>query len=322
VRSRGPVFLAFVAVGVLVGVLVNALLSGGSRAAPGTTAAATAVSTDVLAEVTAATAPQTDGSESPLQYRPGAGGVAIKPKLTAKAYLVLDADKGVVLIAHNDRTRRPIASLTKVMTAILVIQDGKLDKKIRVPKAATNVEPNKEGLIAGRWYKRKLLLYSALMVSANDSAAALAYAGGDGSIRRFYARMNKRARSLGMVDTVYRSASGLNDETNFSSARDQAVLARYALRNALFERIVRTHRKLVKWPPPTYAKEWINHNRMLTTYTGTYGVKTGYTSAAGGCLIVAVERGGHHLIGVVLDSLNIWKDMPSLMNAGFAIVGG
>jgi D-alanyl-D-alanine carboxypeptidase (penicillin-binding protein 5/6) len=317
VRSRGPVLIALAAVGVLVGVLANAFLSGGQ--APTAAGAAPAVSEapaeSVVAEVSpppAATEPEAparfgltypDGSRTPL-----------RPRLTAKSYVAIDAETGEVLVARHEERELPIASLTKMMTALIVIEDGQLDKKIQVPRVATLVEPNKEGLLAGRWYPRRLLLYSALMVSANDSAEALAFAAGDGSLKAFHRRMNAKARELGMAHTTYASASGLNDERNLSTAADQAIMARIALENPTFARAVATERKVVDWPPPTFKKEWLNHNRMLASYRGTYGVKTGYTSMAGGCLVAAVRRGGHDVIAVVLGSQNIWNDMPRLMD--------
>jgi D-alanyl-D-alanine carboxypeptidase len=320
VRSRGPVLLALAAVGALVGVLVNAFFAGGSGAAgpqprePSTGA--------VLGEVAVAT--ETEQQEEQQQLAARAlvyaedARVAITPKLSAVAYVAMDADTGKVLVAHHDRMRLPIASLTKVMTGLLAVEDGELNAKVRVDKRATLVEPNREGLLANHWYRRRLLLYSALMVSANDSADALAYAAGGGKIGRFYRRMNERAEELGMTDTVYASASGLDDETNISSARDQALVAWEALDNPTFAKIVATRRKVVEWPPPTYAKEWINHNRMLVTYEGAYGVKTGYTRKAGGCLIVAARHDGHAVIGVVLGSKNVWRDMPRLLDEAFA----
>jgi D-alanyl-D-alanine carboxypeptidase len=321
VRSRGPVLIALAAVGVLVGVLANAFFVG-DQAAPASPAAATTQppAEGVLAEVSSSPEPAETTEESAgfaLAYSEEAR-EPLTPKLTAPSYIAIDAETGEVLVARRDRRELPIASLTKVMTALLVIEDGSLDRKIKVPKSATMVEPNKEGLVAGRWYARRLLLGSALIVSANDSAEALAYAAGDGSVKAFHRRMNAKARELGMEDTTYASASGLEDETNVSTAADQAILAHTALENATFAKIVRTQRRVVDWPPPTFSKEWINHNRMLVTYTGTYGVKTGYTRRAGGCLILAVERDGHNVIAVVLGSQNIWRDMPLLVDEALA----
>jgi D-alanyl-D-alanine carboxypeptidase (penicillin-binding protein 5/6) len=244
-----------------------------------------------------------------------------KPWLTAEAYVAIDADSGTVLVAKNERERRPIASLTKIMTGLLAIEHGDLGRKIRVPKEATLVEPNRDGLKSHRWYSRELLLYSMLLGSNNDAADTIGYDLGGGSLVRFYAEMDARARDLGLADTVYSSASGLNDVGNYSTALDQAVLSRFALENPSFARVVRTKRKIFPWPRPTFAKEYINHNRMLFTYPGTYGVKTGYTSRAGGCLAVAVRRDGHSVIAVLLDSQNIWLDMPKLVRRAFRGLG-
>jgi D-alanyl-D-alanine carboxypeptidase (penicillin-binding protein 5/6) len=326
VRSRGPVLLALAAVGVLVGVLANAFFAGGQAPPPAQEAAVLTEPPvgDVLAETSASAQTQASPPEEEPDFAltyTEASREPVRPRLFAKSYLAIDAETGEVLVARHDQRVLPIASLTKVMTALIVIEDGQLDRKIKVPKVATLVEPNKEGLVAGRWYPRRLLLYSALMVSANDSAEALAFAAGDGSLSAFHRRMNALADELGMEHTAYASASGLEDEGNVSTAADQAILARFALENPTFARIVGTARRVVEWPPPTHSKEWINHNRMLTAYPGTYGVKTGYTSKAGGCLVVAVRRDGRDVIAVVLGSRNIWRDMPLLVDAALARAG-
>jgi serine-type D-Ala-D-Ala carboxypeptidase (penicillin-binding protein 5/6) len=242
----------------------------------------------------------------------------VPPPLTARAWVGIDANTGRVLIAQRAHERRPIASLTKIMTGLLVAEAGDLGRRVRVPTAATRVEPSLEGLRAGSSYRRRTLLYSSLLVSSNDSAEALGYDLGDGSLRRFYARMNARARTLGMDDTLYASASGLEDARNLSTAYDQAVLARAALRNSTFAHVVGTVRYVTRWAAPTIAKEWINHNRMLRTYPGTYGVKTGWTTRARACIAVAVRRGGRSVIVIVLGSKSLWTDTPELVERSFA----
>ena len=259
---------------------------------------------------------------SPVVYAGDARTVRFEPGLRSPAYVAIDADTGEVLIARRERARLPIASLTKVMTGLLVAESGHLERRATVPKDAPLVEPNRDDLVPGRRYRRDVLLYSTLMVSANDSALTLATDEGGGSAVRFYERMNRRARELGLSDTVYASANGLDDRHNLSTALDQALLARAALRNPTFARIVRTPYRLQPWARPTIAKDYVNHNRMLRTYPGTYGVKTGWTTRAGGCLVVAVRRNGHHVIGVVLRSKNVWADMPRLIDAAFRRVGG
>lgn len=239
---------------------------------------------------------------------------ASSARIGADSFVAIDAASGRVLVARSAHERRPIASLTKVMTALLVIEGGHLRARVRVPRVATSVEPSKDYLVAGRRYPRLMLLYSALLGSNNDAAAALGYVAGGGSLARFYERMTARARSLGMRDTTYRSASGLNDATNLSSAYDQAILGRFALRNPLLARIVGTWRKAF----PAYGKVYVNHNKMLSWYPGTIGLKTGWTTAAGGCLATAVQRNGRTVIAVILDSDAIWVDMPRLVERAFA----
>ncbi len=239
---------------------------------------------------------------------------AAPARIGAESFVAIDAASGRVLAARDERERRPIASLTKMMTALLVIEDGNLHAKVRVPRVATAVEPSKDYLVAGERYPRTMLLYSTLLGSNNDAAAALGYSAGGSSLDRFYERMTNRAHELGMRDTTYRSASGLNDVSNLSTAYDQALLGRRALRNPLLARIVRTWRKAF----PGYGKVYVNHNKMLSWYPGTLGLKTGWTTAAGGCLATAVERDGRIVVAVVLDSDDIWSDMPRLVDRAFA----
>jgi serine-type D-Ala-D-Ala carboxypeptidase (penicillin-binding protein 5/6) len=251
---------------------------------------------------------------------PGSGTAgSSKLELTARSYVAIDETSGRVLVQGNDQVRRPIASLTKVMTGLIVAERGHLNRRVLVTPQAVDVEPEVEGLVVGRRYRRITLLYSALMVSSNDSATALAIDGGGGSISRFYALMNARARAIGMTDTTYASASGLNDTTNLSTALDQARLARFALQNRTVARIVGTHAYRTRWAAPTYAKIWINHNKMLGSTPGVFGVKTGWTTLAGGCLIIAIHRDGHDVIAVLLDSQSIWSDMDALLNRAASV---
>jgi D-alanyl-D-alanine carboxypeptidase (penicillin-binding protein 5/6) len=316
-QQRGLIVLVLVTAAVLAAGLVlvsrdDSKAAGRSPATTGLPVPAASGETSVERESQGATEAEAPAG---LTYDQGARSIAVR--ISAPAYIAIDAETGRVLIARHDRQRRPIASLTKMMTALLVIERGHLGEDVEVRYAATRVEPNTEGLVAGSSYPRRLLLYSALMVSSNDSATALGYDVGDGSINRFYRLMNARARRLGMSDTHYRSASGLDDKSNYSSARDQALLAQTAMENRRFARIVGTWKKTVKWPPPTFEKVWVNHNLLLNSYPGTIGVKTGFTRSAGNCLAVAVRRNGHTVIAVVLGSRSIWFDMPRLVDRAF-----
>ncbi len=249
---------------------------------------------------------------------PTASGGADQGGIEARAFVAIDANTGQVLLARRAETQRPIASLTKVMTGLLVIERGDLSRWVRVTPQAVDVEPYKEGLVVGARYPRRSLLWSTLLASSNDSATALAIDAGDGSLGRFYAAMNAKAHALGLHRTVYASASGLDDTRNVSTALDQALLARAALRVPLFARIVSAPSHRSPWPRLPTTRAWVNHNKMLARQPGTYGVKTGWTTRAGGCLVIAQRRGDRRVIAVVLASPSIWTDMATLLDRAFA----
>jgi len=187
-------------------------------------------------------------------------------QLSARSFVAIDADTGEVLLAYREHRRLPIASLTKMMTGLIASEAGDPTHEVLVTPWATRVEPNKDGLIAGHRYPRRTLLYSALLGSNNDSAEALGVDLG-GSAAGFYAAMNLRADELGLSETHYASASGLEDLRNTSTALDQALLLRSALENPTFARTVKTWRIRIPWEAPTGAKIYENHNKMLRTYT-------------------------------------------------------
>ena len=254
-------------------------------------------------------------------YANGAKAMANQPSLGAIAWVALDVDKNEILLAHGDTDQRPIASLTKMMTGLLTSEAGNLWHPVTVSATAADVEPNKDGLIIGNRYPRGILLYSALLGSNNDAAAALGEDLGRGNYQRYYRMMNKRARELGLTDTRYSSSSGLNDATNWSTARDQAILLARALGNPTFADAVGTWHHTVRWPDTGKSKTYENHNKMLKTYPGTIGGKTGFTTLAGGCLAVAVKKGGRTIVAVVLHTNDIWDDMPRLVDAAFKRAG-
>jgi D-alanyl-D-alanine carboxypeptidase len=263
----------------------------------------------------AGSAPQTDGQGH--AYIANAKRHTLARRLSARAFVAIDGDTGEVLVAYREHRRLPIASLTKMMTGLLTSEAGDLRRDVLVTPWATHVEPNRDGLIAGHRYSRRLLLYSALLASNNDAAEALGVDLG-GTAAGFYAAMNLRGEELGLTETHYASASGLEDLRNTSTALDQAVLLRSALDNATFAKVTGTWRIRIPWEAPTGSKIYENHNKMLRTYAGTYAGKTGWTTRAKGCLAVAVEREGHRVIAVVLGANDIWHDMPLLVDTALA----
>jgi serine-type D-Ala-D-Ala carboxypeptidase (penicillin-binding protein 5/6) len=240
--------------------------------------------------------------------------------LGARSAILVDASTGRVLWALHPHRRRPIASTTKIMTALLALRRLPLHGLVTVDPAATRVPLVKEGLRPRERVRVWKLLYSLLLYSGNDDASALAIAAG-GSRRGFLLLMNAEAERLGLHDTHFNSPSGALDERNYSSAWDLAALARYAMRDARFRRIVRTRVKRVSWSAPTYAKEYVNKNLLLGRYPGANGIKTGYTSKAGHCLVASAKRGRLELIAVVLRSGDTYGDARRLLNLGFGEIG-
>jgi len=178
----------------------------------------------------------------------------------------------------------------------------------------------REGLRAGERVAAWKLLDGLLLYSGNDDALALAVAAA-GSRPRFLALMNAKARELGLRDTQFTSVSGVIDEGNYSSAWDLAALTRYALRDTRFRKTVATRIAHVRWSAPTFGKVYVNKNQLLRSYRGADGVKTGWTTLAGHCLVASAHRGGRGLIAVLLHSGDPYRDARRLLNFGFARQG-
>jgi len=243
-----------------------------------------------------------------------------RPGLLAKSAILVDRATGRVVWSLHPHQRRQIASTTKIMTALLALQTLPPHDGVTIDTSVPRVPLVREGLRAGERVEAWKLFYAALLYSGNDSALALALAAG-GTKWHFVHKMNVEARILGLRDTHYASPSGVVDVGNYSSAWDLAALTRVALRNARFRAIVRTPRKQVPWSAPTFSKIYVNNNRLLTTYRGANGVKTGYTHKAGPCLVASATRGGTSLIAVVLDSPDMYADAKRLLDFGFSSVG-
>jgi D-alanyl-D-alanine carboxypeptidase len=238
-------------------------------------------------------------------------------RVRAPAAILVDADTGRVLWAERPHERRKIASLTKIMTATLALREVPWESKITVARSVTRVPLVREGLRTGEHVKAWKLFYSLLLYSGNDDANQLAISSA-GSVHAFLRQMNDEARRLGLHDTHYTSPSGIRDRGNYSTPWDLAALTRYAFRNPRFDRLVRTRRIRVRWAAPTNSKIYVNNNFLLHLYTGANGVKTGYTSESGWCLVASATRHGRRLIAVVLDSPNMYADTRRLLNLGFS----
>lgn len=238
------------------------------------------------------------------------------PPLTARSAIVVDAGSGRVLYELRARVRRPIASTTKIMTALVALRRLPPDSLVTVDRSVPRVPLVKDGLRSGERVRAWKLFYGMLLYSGNDDALAVAI-GAAGSRPTFVSLMNDEARRLGLHDSHFASPSGVVDRDNYSTAWDLAALTRVALRNERFRTVVRTRRRDVPWSAPTYAKVYVNKNRLLGSYPGADGVKTGYTTKAGHCLVASATRNGRTLVAVVLHSADPYADSRRLLNLGF-----
>jgi serine-type D-Ala-D-Ala carboxypeptidase (penicillin-binding protein 5/6) len=263
--------------------------------------------------------PTAAGQRDPLLHQsgplPGRG-----IHVTAKGAILVDAGDGTVLWAKYQHRRLPIASTTKIMTAIVAMERLRPHDVVTVDRSVRRVAPITEGLRPGEKVQAWKLFYGTLLFSGNDSALALAI-GAAGTRSRFVELMNEKAGELGLKETHFRSPSGLVDRDNYSTAWDLAALARYAMWNPRFRAVVRTHVKLVRWAAPTYAKEYVNKNHLIGSYPGANGVKTGWTTIAKHCLVASVRRNGVSLIAVVLGADDSYGDVKKLFAYGFATRG-
>lgn len=240
------------------------------------------------------------------------------PPVAAGAVVLADLDTGRILWALDARERRPIASITKIMTALIVIQRTDPWDVVTVSANATVPGPSgvsELGLVSGEQISIGDLLYALLLQSANDAAVALAEHVA-GSVEEFVDEMNAEARRLHLSDTRFASPNGL-DDTGYSSARDLAVLTREAFESPLFASIVRT--KFHRIPSPSGKARIIqNRNVMLWLYQGALGVKTGFTTPAGFCVVAAAAREDLRLVAVVLgEPGEPFSDAAAVLDYGF-----
>lgn len=236
---------------------------------------------------------------------------------SAQAYLLLDAATGTVLEARAEHEALPMASTTKIMTALLTLEAGNLDTPFAASAEPLRVEGSSMGLLPGDRVTLRDLCYGMLLSSGND-AANLAAVQVAGSQEAFVAQMNQKAALLGLADTRFENPSGLPAEGHVSSAADLAALAVYALQNDTFAEICQTTSQKLCFGNPPYDRWLENHNKLLTYYAPCIGIKTGYTKAAGRCLVSAARQDGVTLVCVTLNDPNDWADHQALYEAGFA----
>ena len=236
--------------------------------------------------------------------------------ISAEGYILIDAESGDVLYGSNYNAKMPMASTTKIMTAVVAIENMALNTKITIPDAAVGIEGSSIYLCKGESLTLEELLYALLLSSANDAAVAIAISIG-GSIERFANMMNETASRLGLKDSHFTNPHGLDDEDHYTTAKDLAKLTAYALKLPIFRQIVSTYKKTISFNNNENGRLLVNHNKLLNTYQGIFGVKTGFTKRSGRCLVSAAERDGTVLISVTLNAPDDWRDHKALLDYGF-----
>ena len=223
-------------------------------------------------------------------------------------------EAGIFLYTKNADQRMPMASTTKIMTALVTIENAELCDTVTVPIEAVGIEGSSAYLRGGKVLTVEELLYALMLQSANDVAATLAYHIG-GSIEGFADLMNAKAESLGLRDTHFTNPHGLDDKEHYTTARELAIITAEALKNDDLKKIVSTDK--ITFANDERRRTYINHNKLLQMYDGCIGVKTGFTKKSGRCLVGASERCNLTFISVTLDAPNDWSDHKKMLDLGY-----
>ena len=233
-----------------------------------------------------------------------------KPSVSAKAAFLLEANTGTVLYEKNENTRMGPASTTKIVTAIVTLENTSLEQLVEITPQMTGIEGSSLYLKADEQLTVRDLLYGLMLRSANDAAIALAiHTAGD--VESFVDMMNDFAARLGLYDTHFENPHGLDGDTHYTTARELALIAAYASKNPTFCEIVST-KKIIIAKSTESARLVVNHNKLLSAYEGCVGVKTGFTKKCGRTLVSAFFDGGMYLIAVTLNAPDDWSDHRKL----------
>ncbi len=241
-----------------------------------------------------------------------------EPSVSAQSAILIEKNSGRVLYAKNPDSKLPMASTTKIITAICAIESGNvsLDQTIEISASAAGVEGSSMYLESGEKMTLRELLYGLMLSSGNDAAVAIAECI-SGDKEKFAELMNEKAEEVGAINTHFTNPNGLPDENHYSTAHDMAKLTAYAMQNPSFAEIVSTKSFKISGEGKAYPRVLSNHNKLLNMYDGCIGVKTGFTKAAGRCLVSAAERDGMTLICVTLSAPNDWDDHIKMFDYGF-----
>lgn len=238
--------------------------------------------------------------------------------VSAESAVLMCAEDNSVIFQKNPKERLPMASTTKIMTCLVALEHGNLSDVVEVSPSAVGVEGSSLYLQKGDSLTLEGLLYALMLRSANDCAEAIAYHIA-GSIDGFAELMNAKAAELGLSDTHFANPHGLGDENHYTTAYDFALLASFAMKNPDFAKIVSTLNYNVELNDGSCRKAVVNHNKLLRTYDGACGVKTGFTKASGRCLVSSAEKNGVLLVAVTLNAPDDWRDHKAMLDYGFSV---
>ncbi len=239
--------------------------------------------------------------------------VKASPEVSAKSAVCIHYGTGQVLYAKNAEEKLPMASTTKIMTALLALEKGDLEEVVTIGANAQGVEGSSMYLKVGETLTLRELLYGLMLSSGNDAAVAIAEHIA-GTEEAFAVMMTERAKEMGCHNTNFKNANGLPDDEHYTTALELARISGKALENETFREIVRQKSARAG------GRYLSNHNKMLSLYEGAIGVKTGYTKAAGRTLVSAAEREGIMLIAVTLNAPDDWEDHKKILDEGFASI--
>jgi D-alanyl-D-alanine carboxypeptidase (penicillin-binding protein 5/6) len=242
------------------------------------------------------------------------------PQVSAQSWILYDDTFGEVLAEESADLARPMASTTKIMTALVALENGNLDQPITITQDAVDVGEAEVGLVAGETLTLRQLLTAMLVRSGNDTAVAIAQGIG-GTVAAFVQMMNDKAREMGLENTHFANPHGLDEDGHYTSARDLLEMARAAMADPVFATAVRTQTVRLPDTPDGTLRVVRTTNMLLSSYPGAIGVKTGYTGLAGHVLVAAAEREGRRLYAVVMGSTDAFTDATALLDYGFAEFG-
>ena len=231
--------------------------------------------------------------------------------ISASSAILINSDTGEVVYSKNADTKRGMASTTKIMTAILAIENGTLDEQVKIADEAIGVEGSSLYLKRGETMSLRNLLYGLMLRSANDAAEAIAIHI-SGSVDGFAVLMNEKAAALNLKNTHFTNPHGLSDDNHFTTAHDLAVLTSYAMKNDIFREICSTKKTTLSGD-----RTVVNHNKLLFLLDGVCGVKTGFTKDTGRCLVSAANRNGVEFVSVTLNAPDDWNDHTKMLEYGF-----